>query len=73
VTLLYGALALLGGIAGLAMLVGPLPEPAQCGLPLVVIVMAALLTASIEMRCARVGLTPTGTPDHPPSNPPSQS
>lgn len=73
VTLLYGALALLGGIAGLAMLVGPVPEPARCGLPLIVVLMAALLTASIELRCARVGLAPIGTPDHTPSTPPSQS
>jgi UDP-N-acetylmuramyl pentapeptide phosphotransferase/UDP-N-acetylglucosamine-1-phosphate transferase len=73
VTLLYGALALLGGIAGLAMLVGPVPEPARCGLPLIVVLMAALLTAGIELRCARVGLAPTGTPDHTPSTPPSQS
>jgi UDP-N-acetylmuramyl pentapeptide phosphotransferase/UDP-N-acetylglucosamine-1-phosphate transferase len=73
VTLLYGVLAFLGGIAGLAMLVGPVPEPARCGLPLVVVLMAALLTAGIEMRCARVGLAPTGTPDHPPTSPPSQS
>lgn len=73
VTLLYGALAMLGGIAGVAMLVGPVPEPARCGLPLGVLLMAALLTAGIERRCARVGLTPTGTPDHPPSTLRTQS
>jgi UDP-N-acetylmuramyl pentapeptide phosphotransferase/UDP-N-acetylglucosamine-1-phosphate transferase len=67
VTLLYGGLALLGGLAGLAMLVGPVPESARCGMPLIVVLMAVLLTAGVEMRCARVGLAPTGTPDHPPS------
>ena len=63
--LLYGLLAALGGLAGLAMLDPRVPEGVRASLPLAVIALAAGLTLGIESRCARSELVPAEGPQAP--------
>jgi len=64
VTLLYGFLSLLGGLAGLALVVPDMPPEVRMAALFVPPVLAIALTAGIEYRCARHGLDATGTSDH---------
>ena len=66
VTILYGALAASGGLAGVVVLAPETPPAVRSLALLVPVVLAALLTAGVELRCARVGLTPPGGSDHAP-------
>lgn len=66
VSLLYGGLAALGGLAGVAM-VSPMTPPAvRLAAPLMPLVLAGLLTFGVEYRCAKVGLAPPGGSEHAP-------
>ncbi|NBW95324.1 MAG: glycosyltransferase family 4 protein [Planctomycetia bacterium] len=66
VSLLYGVLAGLGGLAGLAMVSPRVPLVLRTAAPVVPILLAAALTYGIERRCARVGLAPAGGAEHSP-------
>ncbi|NBW87153.1 MAG: hypothetical protein EBR23_10100 [Planctomycetia bacterium] len=59
-SLLYGALAAIGGLAGLLMLNPEVPTSVQRLIPWSIIVLAALLTWLIERRCSRVPLVSSG-------------
>ena len=64
VTLLYGLLSLLGGLAGVAIVMPGTPEAVRMAALFVPAVLAMSLTAGIEIRCARHGLDAAGTPEH---------
>jgi UDP-N-acetylmuramyl pentapeptide phosphotransferase/UDP-N-acetylglucosamine-1-phosphate transferase len=66
VTLLYGALAAIGGLAGVAMVTPQIPLQLRTLAPLVPVILAAGLTYAIERRCAKVGLAPSGGSEHSP-------
>ena len=66
VSLLYGGLAALGGLAGMAMVTPQIPLELRMLAPLVPVILAAGLTAAVEARCARVGLAPPGGSKHSP-------
>lgn len=59
-SLLYGALAAIGGLAGLLLLNPETPASVQRWVPCVIPVLAAVLTWGVERRCTRVPLTPEG-------------
>lgn len=56
--MLYGLLAALGGLAGMAILAEEVPQAIRAAMPLAIVAMAAGLTWGIERRCARVDLVP---------------
>lgn len=60
VSLLYGALAAIGGLAGLMTLNPEVPASVQRWIPLSIPVMAIVLTWTVERRCNRVPLAPSG-------------
>ena len=64
VTLLYGLLSVLGGLAGVAIVMPGTPEAVRMAALFVPAVLAMSLTAGIEIRCARHGLDAAGTPEH---------
>ena len=66
VSLLYGGLAALGGLAGLAMVSPQVPLAVRSVGPLVPVALAAALTLGVEWRCAKVGLAPPGGSEHAP-------
>lgn len=66
VSLLYGILAALGGLAGVAMVAPQVPLAFRTLAPLVPLILAVCLTAGVELRCARVGLAPAGGSEHSP-------
>jgi len=66
VSLLYGCLAALGGLAGIAMLSDAVPMPVRSLAPLVPVLLAAGLTIGVEYRCSKVGLAPAGGSEHSP-------
>ncbi|NDC54610.1 MAG: hypothetical protein EBZ74_10065 [Planctomycetia bacterium] len=65
-TLLYGLLAALGGVAGLVMLLPQAPPAVRTFAPFLPVALALLLTAGVELRCARVGLASPGGSEHSP-------
>jgi UDP-N-acetylmuramyl pentapeptide phosphotransferase/UDP-N-acetylglucosamine-1-phosphate transferase len=66
VTLLYGLLSAVGGLLGLALVRGIVPEGAVPAVPAAVVLMAVLLTAGIEIRCFRHPLAAAGGSPHAP-------
>lgn len=66
VSLLYGGLAALGGLAGVAMVTPRIPAELRMLAPLVPVILAAGLTVAVEARCTRVGLAPVGGSKHSP-------
>lgn len=60
VSMLYGGLAALGGLAGVAMVTPRFPLELRMLAAFVPVILAAGLTAAVEARCARVGLAPAG-------------
>jgi UDP-N-acetylmuramyl pentapeptide phosphotransferase/UDP-N-acetylglucosamine-1-phosphate transferase len=66
VSLLYGGLAAIGGLAGLAMVAPQIPLAVRSAAALVPIGLAAALTLGVEWRCAKVGLAAPGGSDHTP-------
>lgn len=66
VSLLYGGLASLGGLAGVAMVASPIPVQLRAFAPLVPVILAVALTFAVEWRCAKVGLAPAGGSEHSP-------
>lgn len=66
VSLLYGGLATLGGLAGIAIVAPATPPLLRSLAPLVPVALAAVLTIGVEYRCAKVGLAPPGGSDHAP-------
>ncbi len=69
VSLLYGLLAAIGGVAGVAMLLPEVPEWVKALMPLWLVVMPAALAWGVESRCAKVGvLAPPGSVSHSPSS-----
>lgn len=67
VTLLYGGMSLIGGLAGLAMVLDAAPPALRSFAPLGVVVLAAALTIGIEWRCACRGLAAAGHSSQPQS------
>lgn len=61
-TLIYGLMAGLGGLLGLAMVVKGVPEEVRVWMPLGAIVLAACLTYAIERRCRQVQLDAVSQP-----------
>jgi UDP-N-acetylmuramyl pentapeptide phosphotransferase/UDP-N-acetylglucosamine-1-phosphate transferase len=66
VSLLYGGLAALGGLAAVAILSPQFPASFRAIAPLVPVILAACLTIGVEWRCAKVGLAPAGGSEHSP-------
>lgn len=66
VTLLYGMLSLFGGLAGLSLVTGLVPESARWMVVGAIPAMAVLLTAGIEFRCSRCELAAAGGSAHAP-------
>lgn len=66
VTLLYGVLAMLGGVLGLGLITGIVPEAYRSVAPLAILGMAVLLTVAIEYRCSRRQLAAAGGSAHAP-------
>ena len=66
VSLLYGCLAAIGGLAGIAMLSEAVPMQLRTLAPLVPVLLAAVLTIGVEYRCSKVGLAPAGGSEHSP-------
>ncbi len=62
VSLIYGAMSLLGGLLGFLMVSNVLPEEVRGWLPFGVLALAAGMTYAIERRCSRVELTPVTQP-----------
>ena len=62
VSLIYGAMSLVGGLLGFLMVSNVLPEEVRGWLPLGVLALAAGMTYAIERRCSRVELTPVTQP-----------
>jgi UDP-N-acetylmuramyl pentapeptide phosphotransferase/UDP-N-acetylglucosamine-1-phosphate transferase len=56
VSLLYGLLSAIGGLAGLAMVLPAVPLQLRTAAPLAVVIMAGALTIGVEARCRRCGL-----------------
>lgn len=67
VTFLYGGMSLIGGLAGLAMVLDAAPPALRLFAPLGVAALAAALTIGIEWRCARCGLAAVGHSSQPQS------
>lgn len=69
VSLLYGLLAAIGGVAGIAMLLPDVPEWVKALMPLWLVAMPAALAWGVESRCAKIGvLAPPGGVSHAPSS-----
>jgi len=66
VSLLYGGLAGLGGLAAVAMLTPQFSASFRALAPLVPVILAICLTVAVEWRCAKVGLAPAGGSEHSP-------
>ena len=59
-SLVYAALAAIGGLAGMLMLNPEVPAAVQRWIPWSILVLAVLLTWAVERRCSRVPLVPSG-------------
>ena len=66
VSLLYGGLAAVGGLAGVAMVTPQIPLQVRMLAPLVPVILAGCLTAAVETRCTMVSLAPAGGSKHSP-------
>lgn len=68
VSLLYGGLAAIGGLAGIAMVSPAVPLTLRTVAPLVPVLLALALTVGVEWRCAKTGLAPAGGSAHTPKS-----
>lgn len=68
VSLLYGLLAAIGGVAGVAMLLPAVPEWVKALMPLWLVAMPVALAWGVESRCAKRQLAPPGGVSHAPSS-----